>query len=139
MMAQTKWITTIVAALAAFCMAGTATGFAQDTKITVATTIGMVGDLVRQVDGDRVQVDQLMGPGVDSHLYKPTSGDAARLSTADVIFYSGLMLEGRMGDLFAKMARAGKKVYPITESVPESQFMEPEEFEGHYDPHIGST
>jgi manganese/zinc/iron transport system substrate-binding protein len=61
----------------------------------------MVADLVRQVGGDRVEVDQLMGPGVDPHLYKPTSTDAGRLSKADVIFYSGLMLEGRMGDLFA--------------------------------------
>jgi manganese/zinc/iron transport system substrate-binding protein len=77
-----------------------------------------------------------MGPGVDPHLYKPTSGDAARLSKADVIFYTGLMLEGRMGDLFAKLARTGKRVYPITQSVPESQLTEPAEFEGHYDPHI---
>lgn len=136
MMPQTKWITTIVAALAAFCMAGTATGFAQDTKITVATTIGMVGDLVRQVGGDRVEVTQLLGPGVDPHLYKPTSDDAAKLRKTDIIFYSGLMLEGRMGDLFAKLARTGKLAYPITESVPESQLLEPEEFEGHFDPHI---
>jgi manganese/zinc/iron transport system substrate-binding protein len=96
----------------------------------------MVADLVKQVGGDRVEVDALMGPGVDPHLYKPTATDAARLSKADVIFYSGLMLEGRMGDLFAKLARAGKKVYPTTESVPESQLTEPEEFEGHFDPHI---
>ena len=90
-----------------------ATAVAQE-KIKVATTIGMVADLVRQVGGDRVEVDQLMGPGVDPHLYKPTSTDAGRLSKADVIFYSGLMLEGRMGDLFAKLARSGKKVYPTT-------------------------
>ena len=125
----------MAAAFAALCVAGTATAFAQE-KIKAATTIGMVADLVKQVGGDRVAVDQLMGPGVDPHLYKPTSGDAARLSKADVIFYSGLMLEGRMGDLFAKLARAGKPVYPTTESVPESQLLEPEEFEGHYDPHL---
>jgi manganese/zinc/iron transport system substrate-binding protein len=58
------------------------------------------------------------------------------LSKADVIFYSGLMLEGRMGDLFAKLARSGKKVYPTTESVPEELLTEPKEFQGHYDPHI---
>lgn len=134
-MERKKWITTTAAALAALCVAGTATAFAQE-KIKAATTTGMVADLVKQVGGDRVEVDQLMGPGVDPHLYKPTSGDAARLSKADVIFYSGLMLEGRMGDLFAKLARTGKKVYPTTESVPEDRLTEPEEFEGHYDPHI---
>ncbi len=123
----------IVSALAAnFLLSG---GVAE-AKVHVVTTIGMVADLVRQVGGERVEVEQLMGPGVDPHLYKPTSTDAARLSKADVIFYSGLMLEGRMGDLFAKLARSGKRVYPTTESVPEELLTEPKEFAGHYDPHI---
>ena len=120
-------------ALVGLLVAGTA--MAQE-KIKVATTIGMVADLVKQVGGDRAEVDQLMGPGIDPHLYKPTSTDASRLSKADVIFYSGLTLEGRMGDLFARLARAGKKVYATTESVPEDLLSEPKEFEGHYDPHI---
>jgi len=128
-----KLISAVMVALVGLLVAGTA--MAQE-KIKVATTIGMVADLVNQVGGDRLEVDQLMGPGIDPHLYKPTSTDASRLSKADVIFYSGLMLEGRMGDLFAKLARAGKKVYPTTESVPEDLLTEPKEFEGHYDPHI---
>jgi manganese/zinc/iron transport system substrate-binding protein len=123
----------IVTALASIFLLA---GGAAEAKVTVATTIGMVADLVRQVGGERVEVEQLMGPGVDPHLYKPTSTDAARLSKADVIFYSGLMLEGRMGDLFAKLARSGKRVYPTTESVPEDLLTEPKEFAGHYDPHI---
>jgi manganese/zinc/iron transport system substrate-binding protein len=53
-----------------------------------------------------------------------------------VIFYSGLMLEGRMGDLFAQLGRTGKPVFPITESVPRDKLLEPAEFEGHYDPHL---
>jgi manganese/zinc/iron transport system substrate-binding protein len=123
----------LMTALAGFLLAGAA--FAQE-KLKVATTIGMVANLVKQVGGERVEVEQLMGPGVDPHLYKPTSTDAGRLSKADVIFYSGLMLEGRMGDLFARLARSGKKVYATTESVPEELLTEPKEFEGHYDPHI---
>ena len=82
-------------------------------KLKAAATTGMVADLVKQVGAERVEVEHLMGPGVDPHLYKPTSTDAGRLSRADVIFYSGLMLEGRMADLFARLARSGKKVYPI--------------------------
>lgn len=105
-------------------------------KPAVVATIGMVADLVRQVGGERIEVDQLMGPGVDPHLYKPTSTDAARLGQADVIFYAGLMLEGRMGDLFAKLARSGKQAYPITDSVPRDRLTEPAQFEGHYDPHV---
>lgn len=123
----------MVMALGGICLAGNALG---ESRLKVATTIGMVADLVRQVGGERVEVEQLMGPGVDPHLYKPTSEDAARLSRAEVIFYSGLMLEGRMGDLFARLARTGKKIYPTTESVPEDRLLEPKEFQGHYDPHI---
>ncbi len=104
--------------------------------LQVAATIGMVADLVKQVGGERVAVDQLMGAGIDPHLYKPTPQDAVRLAKARVIFYSGLMLEGRMGDLFAKLARTGRKACPITESVDKAKLLEPEEFAGHYDPHL---
>ena len=41
-------------------------------RIAVATTIGMIADLVRNTGGDRVEVTALMGPGVDPHLYKPS-------------------------------------------------------------------
>ena len=133
MTGRARLIAPALAALGIFFAAG---GAVAQEKVKAAVTIGMAADLVRQVGGDRVEVDQLMGPGVDPHLYKPTATDAGRLSKADVIFYSGLMLEGRMGDLFAKLARAGKKVYPITESVPEELLTEPKEFQGHYDPHI---
>jgi manganese/zinc/iron transport system substrate-binding protein len=78
----------------------------------------------------------LMGPGVDPHLYKPTASDVTRLQGADVVFYSGLMLEGRMADLFARIGRDGKKVYAVTESVPEEKLLEPPEFAGHWDPHV---
>lgn len=111
-------------------------GAMAEEKVDAAVTIGMLADLVKQVGGDRVEVRQMMGPGVDPHLYKPTSRDAAELSRADVIFYCGLMLEGRMGDLFTKLARNGKPVYAVTESVPKEELLEPAEFEGHYDPHL---
>ena len=128
-----KWLTTSLA----IALGLMATAFGSDAKkLQAVATIGMVADLVRQVGGDRIDVYQLMGPGVDPHLYKPTSTDAARLGKADVIFYSGLMLEGRMGDLFAKLARGGRKVYATTESVSEDRLLEPAEFEGHYDPHL---
>jgi len=107
-----------------------------EAKIRAAATTGMVADLVKQVGGDRVEVTQLMGPGVDPHLYKPTSKDASNLAKSDAIFYTGLMLEGRMGDLFTRLGRKGKPVYAITESVSKSELLEPEEFEGHYDPHL---
>ena len=119
----------VLAALAAVPASGA-------DKLAVVTTTTMVTDLVQRVGGERVEVVGLMGPGVDPHLYKPSANDVTRLGRAQVIFYSGLMLEGRMADLFSKMARRGKKVYAITETVAEDRLLEPPEFQGHWDPHV---
>ncbi len=109
--------------------------FAAD-KIAVTTTTTMVTDMVMAVGGDRVEVTGLMGPGVDPHLYKPGAKDITYLSQAQLIFYSGLMLEGRMADLFSKMAQRGKKVYAITDTIPRDRLLEPASFAGHFDPHV---
>jgi manganese/zinc/iron transport system substrate-binding protein len=77
-----------------------------------------------------------MGEGVDPHLYKPTRDDVAKLLQADVVFYSGLMLEGRMTDTFLKVARKGTPVFAVTELLDEKFLLEPPEFAGHTDPHV---
>lgn len=105
-------------------------------KLTVVTTTTYVTDMVKQVGGTDVDVIGLMGPSVDPHLYKPSANDVAQLRRAEVIFYSGLMLEGRMADLFFKMARRGAAVYAVTERIPKEALLEPKEFEGHWDPHV---
>ena len=104
--------------------------------LTAVTTTTHVSDMVQEIGGEEVKVIGLMGPGVDPHLYKPAASDVSKLRKADVIFYSGLMLEGRMADLFMKMGRRGVKVYAVTEKAPEEALLEPEEFEGHWDPHV---
>jgi len=109
---------------------------AHANKMNVVTTTTMVSDMVKEIGGDRVNVVGLMGPGVDPHLYKPASSDVVKLQRAKIIFYSGLMLEGRMTDLFFRMARAGKLVYAVTESIPEKDRLAPPEFAGHWDPHV---
>lgn len=102
----------------------------------VVTTVGMITDVVRQVAGDKAEVTGLIGPGVDPHLYKPTRNDVAALQSADVIFYNGLMLEGKMADLLVKVASGGKPVFAVTQKLDEKDLLEPAELEGHYDPHV---
>jgi manganese/zinc/iron transport system substrate-binding protein len=121
-----------------FLLLDGALGHAQaaDKKVRVTATVTMVADLVRSVGGDRVQVEALMGPGVDPHLYKAAASDVSKLQQADVIFYSGLLLEGKMQDIFNKFARSKRFVYPVTESIPTDRLLEPPEFAGHYDPHV---
>lgn len=105
-------------------------------KLLVTATTGMVADLARVIGGDDVVVEALMGPGVDPHLYKASAQDLDRLRAADVILCSGLNLEGKMGDVFLSMARRGKTVVAVTETIPEEKRLEPPELEGHYDPHV---
>jgi manganese/zinc/iron transport system substrate-binding protein len=109
---------------------------AAERKIKVTTTVTMVSDLVKQVGGGRVEVEGLMGPGVDPHLYKASASDVLKLQQADVIFYCGLLLEGKMQDIFTRLARTKKFVYPVSEPIPVEKLLEPPEFAGHYDPHV---
>src|SRR5689334_21385 len=69
-------------------------------KLAVLATTGMIADAARIVGGDTVEVTALMGPGVDPHLYQPTARDQGKLRASQLIFYNGLHLEGKMGDLF---------------------------------------
>ncbi|MFQ5491235.1 MAG: metal ABC transporter solute-binding protein, Zn/Mn family [Phycisphaerae bacterium] len=101
----------------------------------VTCTTGMVADIVRQVAGDQAKVAGIIGEGVDPHLYQATRSDIALLLRADIVFYSGLMLEGKMADSLIKVARK-RAVFAVTELVDESLLLEPPEFKGHYDPHL---
>jgi manganese/zinc/iron transport system substrate-binding protein len=105
-------------------------------KLRVTTTVGMLTDIIKNVGGDRVEVTGLMGPGVDPHLYKPSTGDVFKLDRADIIFYVGLHLEGRMAELFEKMVEAGKPTFAVSEEIDRSRLRKVAEFEGSYDPHI---
>ena len=77
-------------------------------EVRVVATTTMLADLVQSVGGPHVAVDGLMGPGIDPHLYQASAGDVGRMQNADVVVYNGLHLEGKMGDVFAALARQGQ-------------------------------
>lgn len=106
------------------------------SPMNVVTTTGMIADVVRNVGGEQVQVTQLMGQGVDPHLYKATRSDITRMLRADLVFYNGLLLEGKLTDALVRVATSGKPVSAVTEVVDESFLLEPPEFKGLYDPHL---
>lgn len=107
-----------------------------DAPLEVAATVGMIADIVREVAGDRAEVKGIIGEGVDPHLYKPTSTDVKALQAADLIFYNGLMLEGKMGDVLVRLAGSGKKVVAVTEAIlDQGDYVITDEAE-HYDPHV---
>ena len=77
-------------------------------KLNIVTTTSMITDLVRNIGGDNINVQGLMGSGVDPHLYKASEGDVSKLVNADIIFYNGLHLEGKLVEVFEKMGSATK-------------------------------
>lgn len=82
-------------------------------RLSVVATTGIIGDVARAVGGAHVEVHVLMGEGVDPHLYKPTRADMKRMRSADVIFYNGLMLEGKMTEALERIA-SDKPVHAVT-------------------------
>lgn len=126
---------TLALALGTLVACQPARGDLGDRALEVVATTGMVADIVREVGGDRVVVTALMGPGIDPHLYKASEGDVGALAAADIIFYNGLHLEAKMGDVFAGM-RGRVSAVPVAEAVDTAALLAPPEFAGAYDPHV---
>src|SRR4051812_38499024 len=81
-----------------------------DDKLKAVASISIIGDLVKNVGGDRVEVATLVGPNSDAHVFSPTPTDARTLGTAKVVFVNGMGLEGWMTRL---VAVSGAKISPI--------------------------
>ena len=104
-------------------------------RLIVLATTGMIADAARIVGGDLVEVNALMGPGVDPHLYQPTARDQGKLNAAQVIFYNGLHLEGKMSEIFESRAKQ-KRVVAISRDIPEDRLLSWHDSQGMHDPHI---
>lgn len=102
-------------------------------KPLVVTTIGMIADAVKNIAGDEVELANLMGSGVDPHLYKATAGDVKKLQNADLILYNGLHLEAKMGDVFKKLS-GSRFTVGVSESIPKEKRLLSDDSE--FDPHV---
>jgi manganese/zinc/iron transport system substrate-binding protein len=107
----------------------------EDGLIHIVTTTGIIADTANRIAGPHARIEALMGPGVDPHLYKASESDVRRLTGAELILYNGLHLEGKMGDILEKVARA-KPVAEVTKAIPRGQLRQPPEFKGQPDPHV---
>ena len=78
-------------ALAALFVAASAR--AQD-RLNVIASFSILGDFVKNVGGDRVEVATLVGPNGNAHVYAPSPGDAKKVADAKLVFVNGLGFEG---------------------------------------------
>jgi zinc/manganese transport system substrate-binding protein len=102
------------------------------TKLPVVATISILGDFVKNVGGDRIEVSTLVGPNGDAHVYTPTPADAKKVAASKVVFVNGFGLEGWMTRL---IKASGSKASTVTTTKGvKSRKMEEE---GHQvtDPH----
>jgi len=99
-------------------------------------TVGMLGDMLREVAGTALRTETLMGEGVDPHLFRPTRADIARLLSADAVFAVGQRLEGRMEDVLERLRSAGRSVIAVAEALPRDRLRIHPDYPDAADPHI---
>src|SRR5690606_28884544 len=127
------YLSFLVVSLWIFCIGCSSETTTNTEQLQVTTTTGMIADIVKQVGGKHVEVTALMGPGVDPHLYKASAGDINKLEQADIIFYNGLYLEGKMTDILQQIAKK-KTVIAVAEQIDKKKLIATGA--NQYDPHI---
>lgn len=98
-------------------------------RLHVVASFSIIGDFVREVAGDNVELKTLVVPDGDVHEYEPTPADAKTLARADIVFVNGLGLEGWMDRLIQSSGFKGKLV------VVSHGLATPLRIGGHDDPH----
>ncbi|MEM9099510.1 MAG: zinc ABC transporter substrate-binding protein, partial [Pseudomonadota bacterium] len=111
---------------------GAAPALAQPKLIA---TIAMIGEPAAQIAASCAEVETMMGPGIDPHLYQASAGDVRTLADANAILYAGYNLEGQLGEVFAKLG-AKKSVLAVSELAATPDQLIREEGAEYADPHL---
>lgn len=104
-------------------------------RLSVVATTGMIADAARTIGGDLVEVNALMGAGVDPHAYRQTRTDIVAMVNADLVLWNGLYLEAQMEEFLLDLGQ-DKPVVAVAEALPENLLLSSEDYEGRFDPHI---
>ncbi len=100
----------------------------------VLVTTSIIGDAAERIAGGKVKIDVLMGPGEDPHRFQPSAGDLGRLSSAKLVLYNGLHLEGKMTD-HLEHAPGGRAV-AVSRDIPHDRLISASVDGGIHDPHV---
>ena len=116
------------------CQQNEATSQEESGKLKVVATTTMLTDLINQIGGDAIEVEGLMGPGIDPHGYQASSSDVNKLMSADVVAFNGLHLEGKLGEVFDNLEKQGKTLFVLEDAIADEHLLLSED--GAVDPHI---
>lgn len=106
----------------------------QEGKALIVCSTSIIRDCVQRIVGDSIEVQSLMGPGIDPHSYNPRPSDIGLLDQATVVVYNGLHLEGKMAELFETLGKR-KTVYAVADGIPPSELIHTDLKAGTVDPH----
>ena len=84
-----------------------------ETRLSVVASFSILGDFVKNVGGDKVNVTTLVGPNGDVHVYTPAPDDARKIADARLLVVNGLGLEGWLPRL---VQSSGSKATIVTAS-----------------------
>lgn len=108
-----------------------------DGPLNVVATTTMIADLMEVVGGEHLEVNGMMGPGVDPHDYVPSASDVDVMNEADIVAYNGLYLEEQFAEVFDGLEQQGANTIVMADAVAETDYLEFEEDEDlDHDPHI---
>lgn len=122
----------VVALFACFALVGCGgaaggQGSSDEGRLRVVATYSILGDMVRNVGGDDIELTTLVGPDSDAHTFEPAPADNAKLSEAEVVFENGLGFESWLDDLYESSGSGAERAV-VTEGI--EPLPAPEE-EGH--------
>ena len=135
-------ITRILVLLAISCLAGSGSEARAEKKIKVVASFSILGDMVQNVGGDRIEVATLVGPNGDTHVYQPTPAAAKAVGEADLVVVNGLGFEGWIDRLIKTSGYKGPVVVASKGIKPREMSKEEAEEHEHvikhrhkFDPH----
>lgn len=143
-MGHKAWRIIVAFSLLVACQPAPSGGVEEGRRLQVVATTPIVGDVVREIGGEAIDLVVLLQPGMDPHTFEPSPQDAARVARAAVIFAVGAGLEAFLDPLLRQAGGRARKV-DLTEGIPlrpfEAGVEEVEEEEGHeahgpMDPHV---
>ncbi len=103
-----------------------------NAPVDVVASFSILGDMVRQVGGERVRLTTLVGPDADAHVYRPTPADARAIAEARLLVINGLGFEGWIDRLTEASGYKGL-IVTATAGVEPRRMADPDQ--GKIDPH----
>ena len=102
------------------------------SELRVVASFSILADMVSEIGGEAIEVESIVGPDADAHIYQPSVSDAIAVAGADIVFVNGFGFETWASNLISESA-SDAVVVIATEGIA------PIEVDGSVDPHAWNS